>query len=378
MSSKKPIIIYRDHILPASETFVIQQANSLINFKPTIVGSKIVPGLKIPDGERVVLSNHRYLGLPREYLFKKFGYAPRFINKIKALNPLLIHAHFGPGGVSALPIQKQLRIPMIVTYHGFDATIKDSAIKYYNYSHNLYIKRRSELKKTGSLFICVSSFIQNKLITQGFPQNKTKVHYIGVDTEYFTPGENNRGDRLVLFVGRLVEVKGVKYLLDAMHIAQKKIPDLRLVIIGDGPQRRILESYARSVITNFDFLGDQPSDIVRTWMNQATILAGSSVTTENGAAEAFGIVYIEAQSMGLPVVGFSSGGTPEAVLHGETGLLAPEKDVITLAEYIHALAIDKLLRERLSSAGKSFVREYFNLHSQTRKLEAIYSSVIKS
>ena len=92
--------------------------------------------------------------------------------------------------------------------------------------------------------------------------------------------------------------------------------------------------------------------------------------------EAFGMVFAEAQAMQKPVVAFASGGVVEAVQHGQTGFLAPERDWRTMAEYLAQLLQDDDLRRRFGSAGRQRVLRLFDLETQTRVLEKIYSEVI--
>src|SRR5207245_202670 len=130
------------------------------------------------------------------------------------------------------------------------------------------------------------------------------------------------------------------------------MPEIELVIIGDGPQRQQLEILAQEKLTRFRFLGLQPASVVRQWMNRAKVFSVPSVTVASGAEEGFGMVFAEAQAMECPVVSFSSGGIPEAVGHEETGLLAKERDVETLSQHILLLMKNDRLWKRMSEAGR--------------------------
>jgi len=89
-----------------------------------------------------------------------------------------------------------------------------------------------------------------------------------------------------------------------------------------------------------------------------------------------GLVFLEAQATGLPVVSFATGGIPEAVAHGETGLLAPDRDSRSLAGNILQLLQNESLWQRMSHAGQTRVRKLFDLETQTGKLEGVYESVL--
>ena len=120
----------------------------------------------------------------------------------------------------------------------------------------------------------------------------------------------------------------------------------------------------------------QPPDLVLTWMNKAKVFSVPSITAKSGDSEGFGMVFAEAQAMGLPVASFASGGIPEAVADGETGLLTHERDSEGLAACILRLLEDQELWQRLSQNGQERVRTIFNLHAQTRVLESLYQERI--
>lgn len=83
---------------------------------------------------------------------------------------------------------------------------------------------------------------------------------------------------------------------------------MKLIIIGDGPLREKYYKLAKENIKNYEFLGVQSHEKVRLWMNRAKVFCVPSITVETGASEGFGMVFAEANSMGLPVVSFKTGG----------------------------------------------------------------------
>jgi glycosyltransferase involved in cell wall biosynthesis len=289
----------------------------------------------------------------------------------------MIHAHFGLDGVLALPLARSLRIPLIVTFHGFDATIDDEYASRSYFVHRKFVRQRENLKKGAQLFIAVSKFIKANLLALGFPPEKIIVHYIGVDLDIFKPSQTIKREPMVLFVGRLIERKGCQYLIRAMAEVQTVKPHVRLSIIGDGPFRPYLEKLSKELLRNYEFLGAKPIESVKSWLNRAKIFGGPSITVESGEAEGFGMVLAEAQAMGVPVVGFRSGGIPEAVSDGVTGFLAPERNWRLLAKNIFQLLDDELLWSKFSKKGRERVNALFNLHTQTQSLEDIYFDVLR-
>jgi len=377
MVEKPIVVIYRDHLLAPSETFVLRQAEALQRFIPYYVGSRLVRGLPLPLARTLTVNQNGLLGKGSEAVFKLWGLAPALTRRVRDLHPALIHAHFGPDGVTALHIARSLRIPLLVTFHGYDATIRDDYARRSFYNHRLYLRRRETLKREAKLFIAVSQFIRKKLLEQGFPPERIVVHYIGVNTEAFQPDPAVRREPIVLFVGRLTEKKGCEYLLWAMSRVQATMPEVQLVVVGDGPLRAELEGLAARSLRRYKFVGIQPPRVVRSWMNRALLLCAPSVTASSGDSEGLPITVVEALAMGLPIVSSVHAGIPEAVIHGETGFLAAERDSAALASYILQLLKDEMLWQRFSTQSRERARSVFNLQKQARALENIYEVVLK-
>lgn len=375
-AARPPIVVYRDHLLPASETFVLDHARSLRGFAPQLVGSRRVPGLMLEDGEALVVNCGGTLGRLLEGLHKTFGIAPGLMRRLRRLRPVLIHAHFGPDAAIALPLARRLAIPLIVTFHGYDVTM-DESMSEPAWGHRLYFRRRPRLAREGTLFLPVASHLRARLIDQGFDAAKIVVFPNAVDTRRFAPDETIAEQPIVLFVGRLVEKKGCVDLVETMAAVQAEHPELELVVIGEGPLRGDLERQAESSLGRFRFLGLQPPDAVRSWMARAAMLAAPSVTASTGNTEGMPIVVLEAQSMALPVVGTLHAGIPEVVVEGETGLLVAEGDRPALAAAIGRLWRDAGLRAELGRRARQRACAHFDRADYTERLEAIYRQVLE-
>ncbi|MCA1991984.1 MAG: glycosyltransferase, partial [Coleofasciculus sp. S288] len=248
MPNQPAVIIYCDHLLPYSATFVRSQAEALEHFTPYYAGSRFISGLPLPDGRALVINRGGVQGQISEVAYKLWGIAPSFVQQLQQLKPVLLHAHFGPDGVRAMPLSEKLAIPLVVTFHGYDATIKDEYARRSTYSHRVYLQRKTVLQRKARLIVAASEFLKRKLLEQGFPPHKVVVHYIGVDTDQFQPDPTVPREPVVLFVGRLVEKKGCEYLIRAMSLVQQTQPDVELVIIGDGPLRPSLEQQAQATL----------------------------------------------------------------------------------------------------------------------------------
>ena len=370
------LVIYRDELLGASETFILRQAEALREFRPVYVGLRTVEGLRVPAERCELLVEPGRLNRARRLFCEVFGPSERQAARVRACSPALIHAHFGPDATHAMPLARALGVPLLVTHHGYDVTTEDHVLARSPWLR-FYLKRRARLYQAAALVLCVSRFVREKAVCKGAPPHKTLVHYIGIDTACFTPHPSVTRSDTVLFVGRLVENKGCEQLLRAMRLVQRSRPECRLVIIGEGPLRPRLEQIARELaLDHVTFLSTQPAGVVRYWMNRARVFCVPSVTVDSGASEGFGMVFAEAQAMGLPVASFDTGGIPEAVVHGETGLLARARDTAALAQNIIALLRDGSMWERFSEAGRRRARELFDIRRQTAALEDIYRAVL--
>jgi glycosyltransferase involved in cell wall biosynthesis len=207
------IAIYRDILLPFSETFIKSQAESLEAFVPYYAGSRVLPHIPLPYDRTFVLNRGSAYGRFREVAFKATGVAPYLCGALRSAGARLLHAHFGPDAVLAHPLARALEIPLVVSFHGYDATTADEHLR--SRTEKLFLRQRAVLAREADLVVAVSDFIRRRLLEKGFPQEKVLVHYTGVDTAYFSPQETPRLP-VVLFVGRLVE-QVLQHAIGARH-----------------------------------------------------------------------------------------------------------------------------------------------------------------
>jgi len=291
--------------------------------------------------------------------------------------PSLIHAHFGIEGVSALALAMRLEIPLVTTFHGFDATLKMHAMLGSPAWFRYPLLRRT-LARGGDLFLCASTFIRQKLLAKGFPESRTHTHYIGVDCQAIRLREDFEERPVILHVARLVEVKGTRYLLRAFATLAQRYDDVQLLIIGDGPLRRPLQALAASagIRDRVEFLGALRHAEVLSWMRKAAMLVLPGIRTATGREEGLGMVLLEAAATGLPVIGSRVGGIPECILEGRTGFLVPERDEAALAERMGELLEDAVKRRQMGTEGRALVERRFDIHRQTEALENLYDSLL--
>ncbi|PAP75961.1 glycosyltransferase [Rubrivirga marina] len=375
MTAPRTALLYSNALLPYSETFIRDHGASLTRYRPVYAGCRRVEGLEL-DAPVEVLNAGRLDGGANEVRFKMTGHAPAFVERLRAHDPALLHAHFGGCAAVALPLADTLGIPFVVTFHGVDATrtLRDR-LRAPTLTSQLYLLREQRLQKRADAVLVVANYMRDLLLARGFPEDKVRVHYLGIDTEAFAPDRSGVPPPLVLFVGRMVEKKGATYLLRAMAKVRADVPEAELVVIGDGPLRASLEREAAALVPGARFLGRRPPAEVREWMNRARVLSVPSIVAKSGDREGLGIVFLEAQSVGTPVVTFPTGGVPEALDDGASGFLVPEKDVEALAARITSLLTDDALWASMSERGIAWVRERFDIRRQARALESLYDEL---
>ncbi len=225
-------------------------------------------------------------------------------------------------------------------------------------------------------FIGISRFICDQMLRKGYPRDKIRLHYIGVDVDRFQPDPSAPKQPVILYVGRLVPKKGCADLLRAMKKVNARYPEIKLKLCGSGPLLDELQSFARDERINVEFCGIQTPEAIQKMLQSALISCIPSVRAEDGDSEGLGIVNLEAQACGVPVVGTNHGGIPESVEDQVTGLLSPERDPDALAENILALLSDAALREKMGSAGRQRMLQRFNLKHQSSILEKMYHEFI--
>jgi glycosyltransferase involved in cell wall biosynthesis len=357
--SARPVVaIYRSPLFNPSETFVQAQAASLTRFQPIILGREAKGAVRPELADRILL-------------------APT-AEQLRQMAPKLIHAHFATDGLAALHLAERLRIPLVTTLHGYD--VSRSPLRMLlsgRLSWIRYAVRRKALMARGDLFLAVSHALRARAIAAGFPAERTRTHYVGVDLSRFSPGPGAESG-LVLHVGRLVPKKGTGVLLDAFSAVRETVPGARLMIIGHGPLRASLErkSATLGLRAAVSFVGELTPEDVAGWLRRAWVIAAPSVTAADGDAEGLPTALVEAAASGVPAAATRHSGIPEAVIDGESGLLVPEGDPAALAGALVALLSNAEMRSRMAARARTLAEYRFDLARQTALLEDLYDEVV--
>lgn len=239
-------------------------------------------------------------------------------------------------GLNGALVRKILGLPHILTIHGAGLF----ALKRFPFGK--YITRF--IVRNSDHIITVSSFVKSDLDELVGYDTKATVCPMGIDTNTFIPKDqaklrekyNMKKRYILLFVGRLVEKKGVEYLIDALGIVSNKLADLKLLIAGTGNlERQLKEKVRKSNLSSYvSFLGTVKHEDLIDYYNICDLLVLPSIFDKYGHTETLGMVILEAMSCGKPVVASNIGGIPESVKNGYNGLLTIPKNPTDIADKI--------------------------------------------
>jgi phosphatidylinositol alpha-1,6-mannosyltransferase len=211
--------------------------------------------------------------------------------------------------------------------------------------------------------VSISRYTTELAIAAGAPADRIALISPGVDAPAVTRTDRPLdGPPTVLTISRLEDrYKGHDVMLRALPLVRAEVPDVRWHIIGDGPLRQTLEDRAQALGLgdSVQFLGrvsDEARDEELARANAFCMV--SRLPAGRFAGEGFGIVYLEANAHGVPVVAGAVGGATDAVVHGETGLLVDPQDHVAVADALVALLRDRDLAERLARAGRARVEGF--------------------
>jgi colanic acid/amylovoran biosynthesis glycosyltransferase len=269
-----------------------------------------------------------------------------------------VHTHFS--STVALIATRAFAITMSATVHGPDEFIDPAGY---------WLREKID---RATFLVAISEYGRSQLMNACDYQqwNKLEVVPLGVEPSALT-GRLFRHDPApfqIFFVGRLAPVKGLHLLIAAVDLLCKEGRDVRLRLIGDGPERWKLETDVkrRGLNSRVVFEGQIHTDQVRVLLNDADVFAMSSF------AEGVPVVLMEAMSLMIPCVAPQIGGIPELIRNGIDGLLVPPSNHVELARAIAILMDEPTLRRRLGETGREQVLERYNLSRNTERLANVF------
>lgn len=287
----------------------------------------------------------------------------------------VVHAHqYGPFFYAMSARLRGPRKPILFTEHGRHQP--DFPRRKRMIVNRLLLSRRDRCVGVGE------AVRQALIANEGLPADRVEVVYNGVDTSTFAGDANRAESRRLLgaepseFV--IVQVARLDYLKDhdtalrAMARARQSMPQARLVLIGDGPERAAIEHRIHELQ-----LGDAVQ-VLGTRNDVKRLLPGADVFLLTSISEGIPLTVIEAMSASLPVVATDVGGVGEVVVNGETGLLAPARDDAAVAAAIQRLAMDSELRVRFGIAGRERARDRFDETAMCQQYQRFYTELCRA
>lgn len=305
---------------------------------------------------------------------------PRYRNwlyeTVKNDPPEVMHAHFGPVGVHYLELAKQLGIPLITSFYGFDYARLP-------YEKPAYRERYRQLFKGGAAFTTTGELTPGLLETLGCPPEKITPMPLSITPKAFPFIHRTkvRNQLRLLQVATCTEKKGHLDTLSAFSMALLHCPNLHLTMAGERQDKNLFQEIRRFIashnlaknVTLLDFI--PPADLP-TFFGQFEVFIHPSRTANNQDCEGAPVVILEAQSSGLPVISTFHSDIPALVRHGLSGWLAPENSPEQLAALIERFYhMDNPEYQGFSQAAHQHVRQHFNLKNTGPKLQALYQSI---
>ncbi len=286
----------------------------------------------------------------------------------------ILHCHFGPNGVIGSYFKKLgLCKRLVVTFHGYDVS---RVLKKPRHVH-----KYDEIFEHADLILPVSDHWRKELINLGAPADRTIVHRMGINPDYFMYRERQPHDRplRIATTARFTEKKGLDYAVKAVAKAVEKFPDLRVHydMIGDGPMRPEVEELIaeHGLGDRITLHGAITLDEVRVLLEKADVFLLPSVTASDGDKEGVPVSLMEAMAIGMPVISTWHSGIPELIEDGVSGCLVPERDVDALADRIGWMSENRGEWARMGRAGRKKVEEEFNLERLHDQLVALYREI---
>jgi glycosyltransferase involved in cell wall biosynthesis len=279
-------------------------------------------------------------------------------------------AEYGPAGVHVSEACRRLGIPLVVHFHGYDASRLDVL--------QAHLQNYPRLFNQAAAIIAVSRAMQSRIISLGADPLKVHNNPCGVDCEMFSCGDPGSAPPSLLAVGRFVEKKAPHLTLLAFAEARRQCRDARLRMIGTGPlwgPCRDL-AIALGLGDSVTFLGAQAHSVVQKEMGHARAFIQHSVESSSGECEGTPVALLEAGASGLPVLSTYHAGIPDVVIHGETGYLVAERDVSGMAEYMVKVLQQSSIAQQLGQAARRRIEARFRMETSIQQLWAIIESCI--
>jgi len=356
----KTLAIFSLNKITYSETFIQAHKNLDFNIK-FYYGGKLPTDL---EGEDNILKLSFKERIKRR-LLKDFSFAEKkILFSLRKEKVDCVLAEYGPTACATLNIVKFLQIPMIVHFHGFDASHLPTIETYKDQYKNVF--------DYASAVVAVSKKMKSDLINLGCPDQKIVVSSCGPNPGFFKNKPKFDSQQFIT-VGRFVEKKSPYSSILAFKKVLERFPEAKLVMVGEGQLYSSCKILVRTLNleSNVEFRGVQSQEKVKDLFEGSIALLQPSIVAEDGDAEGTPVVVLEAQAAALPVIGTYNAGIPDVVIHNETGLLVQEHDLDGMANNMLHILQEKELVKHLGEAGRKRVKENFTMEKHLGTLNQV-------
>ena len=261
--------------------------------------------------------------------------------------------------------------PVVVTSHGGDL---------YGLKGFVFNRMKRFVARRSAAVTVVSDAMRGVLKDLGIDDSHVNVIPMGVDLRNrFVPAVQRPASGVLLFVGRLVEKKGLKYLIEALPSILEKHPHATLKIVGDGQEKdKIIDRLLRlGLAERVEFFGAIANENLTELYHNSDVVVFPSVVAGNGDREGFGLVLVEALGCECATVVTDLPAMRDIIQNGKTALVVPQKDARLLAEKISLMIDDECLRQSLGRQGRHYVLERFDWEIITSQYKELLLSVMK-
>jgi len=284
----------------------------------------------------------------------------------------LLHIYFGHIAVHLLPLIRAWKNPSIVSFHGADVMV--------DLNKPAYREATRQMLDAVKLVLVRSESLRRAVADLGCDENKIEVQRAGVPVDEFSfrernfPSSDSGAEWRFVQAGRLIEKKGLPVTLRAFASFLKRYPNATLTVAGEGPLFGQLQGLAGelTIDQNVSFTGFISQEQLRDLYYASHIFLHPSETGPDGNQEGIPNSLLEAMATGLPAFATEHGGIPEAIKHGVSGVLVPERDDEELAWALLNAVEDRHFLSQVARNGAEVVEEKFNLRLQARRLEDAY------
>ena len=356
---------------------IYRQITGLQRCAPVVIAQKRENTERYPF-ERIHLVPRPRTHFLRRFWFRQMRDQPWQISEVelsKLLGVLsetrarLLHIYFGHIAVHLLPLIRAWKNPSIVSFHGADVMV--------DMNKPAYREATLQMLDAVSLILVRSESLRRALIDLGCDPGKIEIQRTGIPLEEFPFRERTapkNGEWRFVQAGRLIEKKGLPVTIRAFEVFVRQYPNATLTIAGEGPLLREVEILARElkIAQSVSFAGFLSQEQLREIYYRSHIFLHPSQIGRDGNQEGIPNSMLEAMATGLPVFATEHGGIPEAVEHGVSGVLVPERDEFVLVESLLDAVQDPDSLSHMARRGGDVVRQKFDLSNQARRLEDIY------